>query len=61
MSITKYEEGEPCPEDGCPGVLEYPPVEGCTCWINPPCAACMDNKLTCTVCGWENEGEYNEQ
>jgi hypothetical protein len=48
-------EGDNCPEDGCTGILEYPPVENCYCHVCPPCAACMNNKLTCTECGWEDE------
>lgn len=48
-------EGDICNRDGCGGVLGYPPVQGCSCHINPPCSACVDNPLTCPVCGWEAE------
>lgn len=50
-----HEEGDKCTEKGCGGTLEYPPVEGCTCHINPPCGACTSNVLTCNECGWEEE------
>lgn len=40
--------------DNCPkcqeGILTYPEVENCSCHINPPCQACVDNLLTCNVC-----------
>lgn len=52
------EEGCACPECG-EGKMEYPPVEGCSCHINPPCSACTDNRLACDSCGWkEPEPEY---
>lgn len=47
------EEGDLCPECKV-GTFQLPPVEGCTCFQgNPPCGACMDNKLVCTKCGEE--------
>ncbi len=39
----------------CPGVLAFPPVENCSCHLNPPCGACVNNPLTCSECGWESE------
>lgn len=48
------EEGEPCPER-CGGKLHYPPVEGCTCHIAPPCGQCTSQLLTCNTCGWEDQ------
>ena len=48
-------EGVICARDGCEGVLHIPPVENCSCHINPPCAACTDNLLACPECGWEEE------
>jgi len=44
------DEGSPCPI-GCGGTLYYPPVENCSCHINPPCYACISIKLTCNKCG----------
>jgi hypothetical protein len=49
-----YEEGDRCPECGN-GKLCYPPVENCTCHINPPCSACTDRNLVCEKCGYEVE------
>ncbi len=55
-----YEEGQKCPE--CKeGILDYPKVQNCSCHINPPCSNCVDNKLTCEVCGWEEPEIINEQ
>ena len=50
------EEGDSCPE--CVGVLGYPEVRGCSCHINPPCSACVDNPLTCDKCGFEEDPPY---
>lgn len=55
--MTEYEEGSICPVAYCEGVLEYPKVVDCSCHINPPCFACVNNKLTCTICGEEIEHE----
>ena len=49
------EEGSKCLEDGCDGAMEYPPVENCSCHINPPCGACTGQRLTCTDCGAQEE------
>ncbi len=50
MYMGYYEEGDSCPE--CDnGKLIYPPVENCSCHINPPCSDCTDRLLTCTSCG----------
>lgn len=46
-------EGHKCNVDGCEGILEFPPVENCSCHISPPCGACTDNLLTCNICGRE--------
>ena len=51
-AILNYEEGARCPVVGCDGRLEYPEVENCSCHVSSPCPACMDNELTCLVCGW---------
>jgi len=52
--------GDHCPE--CKGTLDYPPVENCSCHINPPCSAGTGNPLTGEECGWEEEEapEYKE-
>ena len=53
LKVSKNEGGV-CGRDECPGILAYPlPVENCTCHLSPPCAACTDNPLTCSVCGWD--------
>lgn len=45
------EEGARCNRDGCGGTMIVPEVEGCTCFISPPCSACVNNPLTCDECG----------
>jgi hypothetical protein len=55
MEGTK--KGQTCNREGCKGKLYYPPIENCSCHINPPCNACIENKLTCPECGWEIEEE----
>jgi hypothetical protein len=52
MNGNDYEEGDDCPECAR-GVLEYPKIRGCSCHINPPCSACVDQRLVCDSCGWE--------
>lgn len=46
------EEGDFCPVCAI-GILEYSPVENCSCHINPPCSGCTDNNLKCLECGYE--------
>ena len=60
MYCGYFEEGDKCPE--CEeGELYYPPVENCSCHINPPCSACTDRKLVCDKCGYEpEEPEYKD-
>ena len=56
MPVKDYlEEGDKCPEEGCTGTMEVGPVENCSCHISPPCSACVNNPLTCNVCGYEEE------
>lgn len=43
------------------GILVYPKVENCSCHIHPPCSSCVDNKLTCDLCGWEEPEITNEE
>ena len=60
MYMGFYEEGDKCPE--CKdGRLFYPPVQNCTCHINPPCSACTDRELECDKCGYQpEEPEYKD-
>lgn len=39
------------------GILYLPPVENCSCHINPPCSACIDRLLICNNCEFEEEEE----
>jgi hypothetical protein len=48
-----HQEGCPCPIEECAGHLEYQTPENCACHISPPCSACVENPLTCDVCGLE--------
>lgn len=60
MYAGYYEEGDKCPE--ChEGTLEYVRQGSCTCHISPPCSACVDKVLECTVCGYQpEEPEYKD-
>jgi len=44
------EEGDACGENGCEGTLVPAKVENCTCFISPPCSACIEAGLVCDVC-----------
>lgn len=57
LDEKETEEGDHCPDDKCKGLMEYGASDGCTCFNNAPCPACMDLELTCSHCGIE-EGEY---
>jgi hypothetical protein len=46
-----FEEGDVCPEEDCPGVLEYKRVDACFCHISQPCNACVEAPLVCPHCG----------
>lgn len=52
MYLGYFEEEDLCPECYI-GKFGYPPVEGCSCHINPPCSTCTDRKLVCDECGYE--------
>jgi len=54
QSPVGTEEGMICNRSDCIGLMEYPLVVNCACHINPPCSQCVDNKLTCTICGYES-------
>jgi hypothetical protein len=60
------EEGDKCPhfgrqdcvgEDLCCGRMRWAKVENCSCHINPPCSACVDNHLECDDCGFTEDEE----
>lgn len=51
------EEGDQCRRDGCMGILEFGPVENCSCHLHPPCNACVANPLVCPECGWSSDDE----
>ncbi len=44
------EEAEICNRDGCAGIMEYIREYDCRCHISPPCFACTDAPLTCSIC-----------
>lgn len=58
MSDFGQTEGDPCLRNGCDGVIELLPVEGCSCHIMPPCHACTAVREWCPKCGWEAYEEY---
>lgn len=51
------EEGDACGLDNCRGRLTYGAVLECSCHISAPCTNCVDNPLTCPVCGWTETRE----
>lgn len=53
------EEGSPCPEKGCSGILVLGDSVNCSCHINPPCSSCVNAGYKCPECGWDNNG-YSE-
>ncbi len=49
-------EGDQCPE--CKeGKMLIPKVRNCSCHLNAPCSACVDNPLTCSECDFEHRPE----
>ena len=48
-----YQEGDTCNRNGCTGILDTHPVDGCYCHISPPCGACTSPRGFCPECGWE--------
>lgn len=59
MKNWGWKEGDSCPE--CvEGVLGFEPVRDCSCHINPPCSACVDNPLVCNNCGYSPAGEQSD-
>jgi len=62
MADIGMNEGDRCnrpSEDGfaCDGGMFFDAVVNCSCHISPPCGACIDNPLVCSVCGAESEEE----
>lgn len=51
----EVEEGDRCPICNL-SFLVYR-IENCSCHINPPCSACIDSKLECPSCGFEEDDE----
>lgn len=56
-----YEDGDPCTEDECDGILEFVQPFDCTCHIIPPCASCMEAPLTCNKFGHEIRPEQSRR
>lgn len=53
---------ETCNRDGCIGIIEeYTAETSCSCYINPPCSHCTDDRHYCPVCGWSGSDEQNAQ
>lgn len=52
-----YAEGEICNREGCIGLIDSHPSEGCSCHINPPCFACTSPRNFCPVCDWEEKDD----
>ena len=51
-------EEDPCVDPECDGLMEFPPVENCSCFISAPCSQCTGNQLICNKCGMnEKEAE----
>lgn len=49
MECQELEEGDNCPK--CKeGELKYTSDGGCSCHLNPPCAACTNSYLQCNYC-----------
>jgi hypothetical protein len=55
MTKVGVEEGDACNRGDCSGNMFLDKVQGCTCFINPPCSACVDNPLVCDTCFAEVE------
>lgn len=54
MYCGYYEEGDFCP--ACKGgKIDWPQIENCSCFLDPPCVECTERRLTCSSCGWEDE------
>jgi hypothetical protein len=55
--MCEYQEDDKCPQKDCDGIMGYERVIGCSCHINPPCSACVNNPLVCLKCGWTPEDD----
>lgn len=53
-----YAEGEPCNRNGCEGIVETRPIEGCSCHISAPCSQCTAPCNYCSKCEWDER--YDE-
>ena len=56
--MKEYQEGDDCPK--CLGSMGYERVDNCSCHINPPCGACVENPLVCLKCGFNPEEDSDE-
>jgi hypothetical protein len=56
--LSRPTEGDPCPVEGCEGTLELTKAEVCSCFVAPPCEACVAAPLRCDTC--EHEPEIEE-
>jgi len=52
--VAALEEGSPCPQRDCGGVMKNAPSKNCSCHTNPPCSSCVDAGHVCGLCGWES-------
>jgi hypothetical protein len=57
MSDLGYTEGDACNRDGCIGVIDTHPPDGCFCHIDPPCAACSGPRNFCPECDWQEKDD----
>jgi hypothetical protein len=55
VELKEIEEGSFCLCAGCGGVYEFTRDRPCSCHINPPCGACTEASLACSVCGEKAE------
>lgn len=51
-AVIGYEEGDVCNRNGCTGVIDTHPSEGCSCHISPPCHSCTSPRGFCPECDW---------
>lgn len=58
--MKEFNEGDPCPFEGCEGSLVFPRSEKCTCNILPPCEACCAQELICERCGEYPEDGFGD-
>lgn len=47
----EVQEGDLCRDEQCMGSYEWTPPENCCCHISSPCEYCLEEPLTCDICG----------